>query len=108
RRRLHHDPERLLPPLHVGAERRLPEDLMASCEREGRYCREDAREEEPVRRSRPSPGKRSLTHSSGTGFAEVPPPGKVPATLNVTDEGVAPDDAGRTQGEATTEADVWA
>jgi len=79
---------------------------MASWEREGRYGREEEREEELLRRGRPSPGKRSLTHSSGTGFAELPPPGKVPATLNVTDEGVAPDAAVRTRVEATTGADL--
>lgn len=82
---------------------------MASWEREGRLGRE-VEEEELLRRGRPSPGKRSLTHSTGSSFADLPPPGKVPATLSVSDEsgGAAPDPAVRARVEATTGADLSA
>ncbi len=80
---------------------------MGSWEREARYGGVD-QEEELLRRSRPTPGKRSLTHSAGSSFGDLPAPGKVPATLSVTDEGagVAPDAAVRARVEATTGADL--
>ena len=82
---------------------------MGYWERERGYSGEQ-QEEEQLRRNRPSPGKRSLTHSAGSAFGELPAPGKVPATLNVTDEGegAAPDPAVRARVEATTGADLSA
>ena len=81
---------------------------MAAWEREGRYGERD-QEDELLRRGRVTPGKRSLTHSAGTSFGDPPAPGKVPATLAVTDEsagGFAPDAAVRARVEATTGADL--
>ncbi|HEU5058443.1 MAG TPA: DUF4157 domain-containing protein [Kofleriaceae bacterium] len=82
---------------------------MGHWEREGRYGEQD-REEELLRKGRITPGKRSLTHSAGTSFGDVPAPGKVPATLSVTDEsgGLAPDAGVRARVEATTGADLSA
>jgi hypothetical protein len=80
---------------------------MAAWDRESRYGDVD-REEEQLRKGRVTPGKRSLTHSAGSSFADVPAPGKVPATLSVTDEsgGMAPDAAVRARVETTTGADL--
>jgi outer membrane protein OmpA-like peptidoglycan-associated protein len=80
---------------------------MAAWDRESRYGDVD-REEEQLRKGRVTPGKRSLTHSAGSSFGDLPAPGKVPATLSVTDEraGVAPDPGVRARVEATTGADL--
>ena len=101
---------------------------MAAWDRESRYGDLD-REEAQLRKGRVTPGKRSLTHSAGSSFADVPAPGKVPATLGVTDEtggvgahgviprdlvarsggdgsGGAPDAGVRARVEATTGADL--
>ncbi len=80
---------------------------MAAWDRESRYEERD-REDEQLRKGRVTPGKRSLTHSAGSSFGDLPAPGKVPATLSVTDEaaGMAPDAGVRARVEATTGADL--